>query len=126
MLEQLSNIQMLDVCLPVSAGCWLIMPSYTEPQPQHLMLLEQLKLTLPSQPPLRIRSGRLLMPDPPWACSCGGDLTRYYAVFIEITKVGSRKCESQAKEVNPRQRVAAFGSHFNARPSGRDITEGCR
>lgn len=64
-LEQLSSIQMLDVCLPTSDGRWLIMPRYTEPEPQHLMLLEQLKLTLPAQPPPRIRSGKLLMPDPP-------------------------------------------------------------
>jgi transposase len=64
-LEQLSSIQMLDVCLPTSDGRWLIMPRYTEPEPQHLMLLEKLKLSLPAQPPPRIRSGKLLMPDPP-------------------------------------------------------------
>jgi len=66
-LEQLSSIQMLDVCLPTSDERWLIMPRYTEPEPQHLMLLEKLKLTLPAQPPPRIRSGKLLMPDPPTA-----------------------------------------------------------
>jgi len=64
-LEQLSAIQMLDVCLPTSDGRWLIMPRYTEPEPEHLMLLEKLKLSMPSQPPPRIRSGELLMPDPP-------------------------------------------------------------
>ena len=64
-LEQLSAIQMLDVCLPTSDGRWLIMPRYTEPDDQHLMLLEKLKLSLPAQPPPRIRSGKLLMPDLP-------------------------------------------------------------
>ena len=64
-LEQLSTIQMLDVCLPTSDGRWLIMPRYTEPEPQHLMLLEQMKLNLPAQPPPRIHSGKLLMSDAP-------------------------------------------------------------
>jgi transposase len=63
-LEQLAAIQMVDVCLPTSDGRWLIMPRYTEPEPEQLMLLETLKLALPAQPPPRIRSGKLLMPAP--------------------------------------------------------------
>jgi hypothetical protein len=60
-LEQLGAIKMVDVCLPTSDGRWLIMPRYTEPEPEQLMLLEKLGLTLPAQPPPRIRSGKLLM-----------------------------------------------------------------
>jgi transposase len=63
-LEQLAAIQMVDVCLPTSDGRWLIMPRYTEPEPEQLMLLEKLRLELPAQPPPRIRSGRLLLPEP--------------------------------------------------------------
>jgi transposase len=63
-LEQLASIQMLEVCLPTSDGRWLIMPRYTEPEPEQKMLLEKLKLNLPPQPPPRIRSGKLLMPVP--------------------------------------------------------------
>ena len=63
-LEQLASIQMLDVCLPTSDKRWLIMPRYTEPEPEQKMLLEKLKLTLPPQPPPRIRNGKLLMPEP--------------------------------------------------------------
>jgi transposase len=63
-LEQLASIQMVEVCLPTSDGRWLIMPRHTEPEPAQKMLLEQLNLTLPPQPPPRIRSGKLLMPDP--------------------------------------------------------------
>ena len=63
-LEQLAAIQMVDVCLPTSDGRWLIMPRYTEPEAEQLMLLEKLALQLPAQPPPRIRSGRLLMPEP--------------------------------------------------------------
>jgi len=63
-LEQLSSIKMLDVCLPTSDGRWLIMPRHTEPETEQKMLLEKLKLSLPPQPPPRIRSGKLLMPEP--------------------------------------------------------------
>ena len=63
-LEQLAAIQMVDVCLPTSDGRWLIMPRHTEPEPEQLMLLEKLGLTLPAQPPPRIRGGKLLMPEP--------------------------------------------------------------
>jgi hypothetical protein len=63
-LEQLAAIQMVDVCLPTSDGRWLIMPRYTEPEAEQRMLLEKLGLTLPPQPPPRIRSGKLLMPEP--------------------------------------------------------------
>jgi transposase len=62
-LEQLASIQMVDVCLPTSDGRWLIMPRHTEPEAEQLMLLEQLGLELPSQPPPRIRSGSLLLPE---------------------------------------------------------------
>jgi hypothetical protein len=63
-LEQLAAIQMVDVCLPTSDGRWLIMPRHTEPEPEQQMLLEKLGLPLPPQPPPRIRSGKLLMPEP--------------------------------------------------------------
>ena len=62
-LEQLASIQMVDVCLPTSDGRWLIMPRHTEPEAEQSMLLEQLGLELPSQPPPRIRSGSLLLPE---------------------------------------------------------------
>jgi transposase len=63
-LEQLASIQMVDVCLPTSDGRWLVMPRHTEPEAEQLMLLEKLGLTLPAQPPPRIRSGKLMMPEP--------------------------------------------------------------
>jgi transposase len=63
-LEQLGAIKMVDVCLPTSDGRWLIMPRHTEPEQEQLILLENLGLTLPAQPPPRIRSGKLLMPGP--------------------------------------------------------------
>jgi hypothetical protein len=63
-LEQLGAIKMVDVCLPTTDGRWLIMPRYTEPEPEQLMLLQKLALTLPAQPPPRIRAGKLLINEP--------------------------------------------------------------
>jgi hypothetical protein len=63
-LEQLGAIKMVDVCLPTADGRWLIMPRYTEPEPEQSMLLEKLGLQLPAQPPPRIRAGKLLMNEP--------------------------------------------------------------
>ena len=54
-LEKLATIQMLDVCLPTTDGRWLIMPRYTQPEPEQMLLLHQLHLSLPSQPPPRIK-----------------------------------------------------------------------
>ncbi len=54
-LEKLATIQMLDVCLPTTDGRWLIMPRYTQPEPEQMLLLHQLRLALPSQPPPRIK-----------------------------------------------------------------------
>jgi hypothetical protein len=63
-LEKLHTIQMLDVCLPTTDGRWLIMPRHSEPEPDQQALLAKLQLTLPHQPPPRIKSGKLLLPDP--------------------------------------------------------------
>jgi len=63
-LEKLHTIQMVDVCLPTTDGRWLIMPRHTEPEPDQEALLSKLGLKLPHQPPPRIRSGQLVLPDP--------------------------------------------------------------
>jgi transposase len=63
-LEELAAIQMVDVCLPTRDGRWLIMPRHTEPEREQETLLEKLGLKLPSQPPPRIRRGRLLLDEP--------------------------------------------------------------
>ncbi|HKM79954.1 MAG TPA: IS1634 family transposase [Candidatus Acidoferrum sp.] len=55
-LEKLATIQMLDVCLPTTDDRWLIMPRYTQPEPDQALMLHQLKLSLPSQPPPRIKA----------------------------------------------------------------------
>jgi hypothetical protein len=54
-LEKLSTIQMLDVWLPTTDGRYLVMPRYTQPEPDQTILLHHLKLSLPAQPLPRIR-----------------------------------------------------------------------
>jgi len=56
-LEKLAAIQILDVVLPTTDGRCLVMPRYTEPEPDLALLLHQLKLSLPQQPPPRIHTG---------------------------------------------------------------------
>lgn len=55
-LEKLATIQMLDVCFPTTDGRLLLMPRYTEPEPAQKILLHRLKLSLPAQPPPRIKA----------------------------------------------------------------------
>jgi len=55
-LEKLATIQMLDVCLPTTDGRWLIMSRYTQPEPDQSLMLRQLNLALPAQPPPRIKA----------------------------------------------------------------------
>src|SRR5215813_4617887 len=53
-LEKLGAIQMIDVWFPTTDGRWLILPRYTQPEPDLQLLLHHLHLELPSQPPPRI------------------------------------------------------------------------
>ena len=55
-LEKLAAIQALDVCLPTTDGRHLVMPRYTEPDADVALLLHQLRLVLPQQPPPRLVS----------------------------------------------------------------------
>jgi hypothetical protein len=55
-LEKLAPMQMVDVQVPTTDGRVLILPRYTQPEPDQQLLLSQLKLTLPDQPPPSIQS----------------------------------------------------------------------
>ena len=55
-IEKMSAIQMVDVCLPTTDGRLLILPRYTQPEKDHQLLLQRLHLVLPPQPPPRICS----------------------------------------------------------------------
>jgi hypothetical protein len=55
-LEKLAKIQMIDVWFPTTDGRHLVMPRYTQPEPDQAVLLHKLKLSLPPQPPPRIKA----------------------------------------------------------------------
>jgi transposase len=63
-LEKLAGIQMLDVSFPTTDGRRLVMPRYTEPNPEQALLLHHLNLVLPQQPPPRITAAASSLPFP--------------------------------------------------------------
>jgi transposase len=64
-LEKFKAMQMIDVHLPTTDGRNLILPRYTQPEKDLQLLLSQLHLNLPDQPPPRLEDLRK---------KCGGDL----------------------------------------------------
>lgn len=53
-LEKFATVQMLDVHLPTTDGREIIMARHTQPEKDLQLLLDQLKLNLPEQPPPKI------------------------------------------------------------------------
>jgi len=64
-LEKFKAIQMIDVHLPTTDGRQLVLPRYTQPEKEIQLMLSQLDLVLPDQPPPHIEC-------PPK--KCGADL----------------------------------------------------
>jgi hypothetical protein len=56
-LEKFAAVQMIDVHLPTTDGRELLLTRYTQPEPELRLPIEQLKLSLPPQPPPRIATG---------------------------------------------------------------------
>src|SRR5262249_744035 len=55
-LEKLSTVQILDVSVPTTDGRELLLVRHTEPNREVALLLHQLDLQLPPQPPPKIRA----------------------------------------------------------------------
>lgn len=64
-LEKFITMQMIDVHLPTTDGRNLVLPRYTQPEKEIQLLLYQLDLTLPEQPPPRLED---------FVNKCGADL----------------------------------------------------
>lgn len=60
-LEKFSALQMVDVHLPTTDGRTLILTRHSEPDADQKILLQQLRLELPPQPPPRIASSQLML-----------------------------------------------------------------
>ena len=57
-LEKLGTIQMVEVWIPMLDGRWLMLPRHTQPERDVQAMLDHLHLTLPSQPPPRIKASQ--------------------------------------------------------------------
>jgi len=55
-LEKLATIQMVEVWIPMVDGRWLVMPRHTQPDKDVQAVLDHLQISLPSQPPPRIKA----------------------------------------------------------------------
>jgi transposase len=64
-LEKFAAVQMIDVHLPTTDGRHVVLSRYTQPEKELQVLLHELKLTLPEQPPPRITSAGKLADDQP-------------------------------------------------------------
>ena len=57
-LAKFKTKQMVDVHLPTTDGRELTLSRYTQPEAEHRMLLDQLRLSLPGQPPPKITAAQ--------------------------------------------------------------------
>jgi transposase len=58
--EKMATIQMVEVWIPMLDGRWLMLPRYTQPEKDVQAMLNKLDITLPCQPPPRIKSSQTL------------------------------------------------------------------
>jgi hypothetical protein len=60
--EKLATIQMVEVWIPMLDGRWLVLPRHTQPEKDVQAVqpvLNQLRITLPAQPPPRIKASEI-------------------------------------------------------------------
>ena len=67
MFEKLATIQMVEVWIPTLDGRWLVLPRHTQPENDVQAILDHIQITLPSQPPPRIKASQVAPPTPPEA-----------------------------------------------------------
>jgi hypothetical protein len=67
-LEKMAAIQMVEVWIPTLDGRWLVLPRHTQPEKDVQAMLDHLHISLPSQPPPRIKASQPRAPlEPPAA-----------------------------------------------------------
>ena len=69
-LDKMAAIQMVDVQLPTTDGRTVILSRYTEPERDQALLLQQLKINLPDQPPPRITTDGIPIASILWCRPC--------------------------------------------------------
>src|SRR5258706_16013963 len=93
-LDKLAAIQMLDVHFPTTDGRTLILSRYTELNAEQKLLVKQLKLDLPSQPPPRItapagKPARGGTPPQEWRLS-GGSRCFHFLFFPHLLNLAKK------------------------------------
>ena len=58
-LDKMAAMYMIDVQLPTTDGRTIVLARYTEPEPDQAILLQQMKMQLPPQPPPRIAAANV-------------------------------------------------------------------
>ena len=58
-IVKFKTIQMVDVHVPTTDGRELVLSRYTQPEPEHRVLLDLLRLALPAQPPPKITAKQI-------------------------------------------------------------------
>ena len=58
-LDKLGSIMMIDIRIPTADGRMLEMRRYSQPEPEHHIILDKLRMVLPKQPPPKIYSRQL-------------------------------------------------------------------
>jgi transposase len=64
-LEKLATIQLVEVWIPMVDGRWLMMPRHTQPDKDVQAVLDHLRISLPVQPPPRIKASSIPTPVQP-------------------------------------------------------------
>ena len=62
-LEKFAAVQMIDVHIPTTDGRELQLTRYTQPEPELVLLLKQMRLVLPPQPPPKISASAIKTPN---------------------------------------------------------------
>jgi hypothetical protein len=58
-IAKFKPMQIVDVHIPTTDGRELLLSRYTQPEAEHRMLLQQLRLSLPQQPPPKIAATQI-------------------------------------------------------------------
>lgn len=78
---------MLDVWLPTADGRWVVMPRFTQPEPDQAILLHQLKLELPQQGRRELKLNHESLNSLQKPSVCSADL---FDLIVENQRVGLR------------------------------------
>lgn len=79
---------MVEVWIPMVDGRWLVLPRHNEPEKDVQAMLDNLHITLPSQPPPRVKRCTplyFLKTSPPPSLRCGEDLCVGFTEFQQVT-----------------------------------------